>query len=477
MEVEEKLINDVLAFIKKCDDDFFDSVFLLENAEIAKKYLTSLENLQKINDSNIVRASKKKLDMIIKRINAMNYHICSEQAALSLVSLSVTDYIISLVMEKHLTEPLLIARFVYIELSKVLYYDVSYFKQNDPVKKKLICSTPVDPKKEKIFSYVVCTQWLQLYTYILDSFDIPVTKMTIPGQDHVWGQIALNDDYIIIVDATDYIVSSIDLSNAKSMSPTVGFAVLPKEYSGIRLHDVFNYQCNTELSKTIKSYYAYNRELDMTLGYITKKGYKVENIIRDNDIFNYPSSIITKEADLKYFAKLTADFFKNIKIPNNIDGYEIYAYYSQFLKRLPKNISANISQQTMYVDAFSYKQDRMSKKFLQVPLGYLKYLESLVYSTYYKYLSDEEKNIIFEQIKNGLINGKQVCDLIATYEMKIAEINRRLNLYYTINRLQFFDPITCDLLGIQLYEPMMGKQNFGSFEEYNDFKRKRILGQ
>ncbi len=472
----EQLISDVLMFIKKCDADFFDNKFLLENVKIAKNYLVLLEELQKNHDSDIVRASIKKLEFIIKQINAMNYHVCSDEAILNLVSLSVTDYIISLVMDKHLTDPLLIARFVYIELSKVLYYDVSYFRQTDPVKKGLIRNTQVDPKKEKIFSYVVCTQWLQLYTYILNFFGVSVKEQNIPGQDHVWGQIELSDNHIIIVDATDYIVSSIDLSNAKSMSPTKGFIVLPKEYSGIRLSDVFSDARNRELANTFNNYYEFNRELDMTLGYITKKGYKVEGIIRENDIFNYPSSIVENEEDIRRLSELATSFFRNLKIPNNMDGYEIYAYYSHFLKSLPRNISANIGMQTIYVDSYSYKQDRISKKFLRAPLEYLKYLESLVYSMYYKYLSDEEKNIIFEQIKSGMLNGRQVSELIAKYEMKISEINRRLSLYYAINKLQFYDPITCDTLGIQLYEPMMGKKNFESNEEYFEFKRKRMLG-
>ena len=53
----------------------------------------------------------------------------------------------------------------------------------------------------KIFSYVVCTQWLKLYTYILKEFGIDVQQKNIPNQDHVWGEIELNENEIIIVDA------------------------------------------------------------------------------------------------------------------------------------------------------------------------------------------------------------------------------------------------------------------------------------
>ena len=437
-----------------------------------------MKKTKKDNKTSIIQASIKKLEIIINQINAKNFQsssTISKEVALNLFSLSVTDYIKNLVKEKRLTDPLLISRFVYIELSKVLYYDISYVKQNDLQKKQLICNTQVDPEKEKIFSYVVCTQWLQLYSYILNSFDIKVRKMNIPGQDHVWGEIRLSNDRIAIVDATDYIDSSIDLSNAKSMSPTVGFVVLPDTYSGIKLYDVFHDRNNIDLAKKVKSYYELNRELDKSLGYITKKGYKVENIIEENDIFNYSKSVISDKEDLKRFSDLTTEFFKNLKIPNNIDGYEVFAYYQRFIKHLPANIAANLSQQTMYVDSFSYKQDKMSKKFLHAPSEYLKYLENEIYRRYYKYLSIEENNIILENIRNGATSSEKMRDLIASYELKIAQINRNLNLYYAINKIHFYEPYTSDTLAIQLYEPMMGTQRFQSCEEFDDFKKKMVI--
>lgn len=466
----EKL-NEALIFIQKCDDDFSHNLFLQENSNNAKKYLFSLKQIKKSNNSSILNATIKKLDFIIKQIDAVNYHTYSKESILNLVSLSVTDYIISLIKEKHLTDSLLIARYAYIELSKVLYYDISYIKQDDPNIKKVIGDTPVDLKKEKIFSYVVCTQWLQLYTYILKNFDIHVIKRSIPGQDHVWGEIELKDGHIVIADATEYINCSIDLSNAKSTSPTVGFVVLPKEYSKIKLYDVFYDKSNLEIAKVVKSYYELNRDLDISLGYITKDGYPVEKIIRENEIFHYPTSIIADPSDMKRFFYLALDFFRTLKIPNNIDGYEIFAYYYKFLKNLPKNINGNISQKTIYVDSFSYKQSKMSKKFLHAPNEYLKYLESLVYSRYYKYLSEEESNTFLEQMKSGYINGQQVRDSIAEYEMMIAEINRSINLYYAINKLHFYDPMTCETVSIQLYEPMMGTKIFHSNEEFLTFKK------
>ncbi len=472
--MNEEVINEILTFIKKCDNDFTNNLFSKENYKLAKKYSSILKHEKQTFDSAIIDASIKKLDFISKQIYAHNYHSYNKEAVLNLVSLSVTDYIINLIREKHLTDPLLISRYAYIELSKVLYYDISYVKQNDYSTKTKICNTNVDLKKEKIFSYVVCTQWLQLYTYILNEFDINVTKRNIPGQDHVWGEIKLDNNRIIIVDATEYINSSIDLSNAKSTSPTVGFVVLPKEYSKIKLYDVFYDIRNMEIAKKIKSYYELNRDLDITLGYISKEGYPAEKIIKENELFNYSSSIITNEYDIQKFLESTVKFFENLAIPNNIDGYEIFAYYNIFIKKLPKNITANISQKTLYVDSFSYKKNR-NKKFLQAPIEYLKYLNELVYNRYYKYLSHEENNILLEQMKKGYVNGEQIRDSIAKYEMIIADINRKINLYYAINELKFYNPITSEILGIHLYEPMIGTKTFNTRDEYNNFKKTLLL--
>lgn len=471
----EKIVNETLIFIQKCDDDFANNLFLEENSVKAKEYLALLKQMKKNNNSSIVNATIKKLDFIIKQIDAVNYHTYSKEGILNLVSLSVTDYIIKLVQQKHLVEPLLIARYAYIELAKVLYYDISYVRQEDPVAKAKICNTLVNVKKEKIFSYIVCTQWLQLYTYILKQFDIEVIKRSIPGQDHIWGEIKLDDKHIIIVDATDYINSSIDLSNAKSMSPTVGFVVLPKEYSNIKLYDVFHDSRNYEIAKIIKDYYELNRDIDMTLGYITKKGYPVERIIAENELFNYSDCFIEDQKKLEYFLNKTLEFFKKLKIPNNMDGYEVYAYYYTFLKQLPPIIRANISQKTFYVDSYSYKQSKLRKKFLHAPREYLQYLDGLIYSKYYKYLSAEENNAYLEQIRKGVLNAEQVRNSIAKNEMLIAEINRNINRYYAINKLQFFKPYTCETLGIQVYEPMMGVKRFKTQEEFEDFRDEMIL--
>lgn len=472
----QELFDEIMPFINACDNEIAHGIYSAEKANIARKYHSKLSALRKkatVGDI-IIEALVKKLELIAKQIDAYTYRQNSKEAVLNLVPLSVTDYITNLIREKRLTDPLLIARFAYIELSKVLYYNVSYVKQTDPEAKRIICDAKIDVKKEKIFSYIVCTQFYELYSYILAQFGINVVRKNIPGQDHVWGEIELNNQSVIITDATDYINNSIDLSNAKSNSPTVGFAVLPKKYSGIRLYDVFNGLYDQDTKEEVKNCYEFNRELDTTLGYIGKNGYKVEQIIRENDLFSYQNKHLTGATEVKDFTNLTLEFFKTLKVPNNMDGYEVFAYYQRFLNNLPNVIGANISHKTLYVDSFSYKQNTM-KKTLHAPSDYLDYLQDLVCNRYYRYLTEEENNAILEQIKNGSTDSKTISSRILEYELKLAELNRKLNLFYAINKLQFYVPMSGDFLQLQLYEPMMGKKTFKTEEEFDSFRKTIIL--
>ncbi len=76
----------------------------------------------------------------------------------------------------------------------------------------------------------------------------------------------------------------------------------------------------------------------------------------------------------------TVNFFKKVKIPNNMDGYEIFAYYQRFAHALPRNVLDNIYQKTLYVESFKYKLRGIKNKFLHAPKEYLKYLQQLIYN-------------------------------------------------------------------------------------------------
>ena len=165
-----------------------------------------------------------------------------------------------------------------------------------------------------------------------------------------------------------------------------------------------------------------------------------------------------------------------MSLPNNMDGYEAFAYYYKFIDRLPVNIRGCLSMKTLYVDSFDYRQRLLKKKYLNAPVEYLKYLEDLVYSRYYEYFQGVGDGTLFEKIRCGLVDIDKLSDLALAEELKIAEINRRLNPYYAINELTFYNMFEDEFDSISLlYEPALGKKLYKSLEDLNEFKRENNL--
>ena len=128
---------------------------------------------------------------------------------------------------------------------------------------------------------------------------------------------------------------------------------------------------------------------------------------------------------------------------------------------------------TVYADLFSYKQNILKRKYFKAPTDYIKYLEELVYDRYYEYLNKNEKIAILEQIKKGLKSSEEISNLVLAEEIKVAELNRRLNPYYAINEVVFYRGIIDDTKEdyYEYYEPNIGKQLIKSTKEAVTFKR------
>lgn len=399
----KRMLDFIYSYNKKSNHD----IILLDKTKQAKDYLAKLKVTDRTYYSKIIKDIENKLKSIINESSEIRQ--TESKITSSLVTDSLTDYIINKIKSKRLTDQKLIARYAYIELSKNLYYDISYTKVT-PEQKEIIVNTPIDVKNTKLFSYVVCSQWAELYSYILNEFGIENNIKRIPGEDHIWVEINLHNNEIIIADATDYINSSIDFSNAKSSSETNGFYILPKKYSGLKLGTVFSDITYKNIAEEILEYKKDNEDLDISLGYIDSTGYLVNKLLKSNDLFNQKNRRFDDPKELLKYLEATRKFLHNLKIPNNMDGYEIYAYYHKFIKPLPLQVRGNIAMKTVYADLFSYKQKALKRKYFQAPSDYIKYLEELVYDRYYDYLNKSEQNQILEQIKQGLINSEEISN-------------------------------------------------------------------
>lgn len=464
--MEKNILEEIISFTTKYERNIDIYEGTINYAIKAGEYLRILRDSFDMS-SALTRALEDKLLLIS---TSVGFHDFWDLSNILAEENSITEFIITSIKKRRLTDPKLIIRFAYIELAKYLYYDISITKITDEKTKKLIVNTPVDPKMTKVFSYVICSQWLQLFKYILSKFGIHVKEMNRAREYHVWGEIELNDE-IIIVDATDYINSSIDLSNAKSMSPTKGFIILPKRYSGLKFQEVYTNPNHRETLKEITKYYDANRELDTSLGYIKNGIYPIEALLCENDLFQNSNEFINGEKEIERYINRVKEFLLNFSIPNNMDGYEVFAYYHMLISKLPLNIRGNISMKTLYVDTYEYKQTRLRKKYLRTDIEYLKYLQELVYSRYYQYLNEPEFNEILSSIKAGVISNEELTLKILKQELLIAEINRRLNPYYAINELIVYNPFAEDNDMYQLYEPSSGKSIFTSSSELLAYKK------
>ena len=115
MEIEIEL-KEMLDFIYSCNTSSNHENALLNRKTIAENYLTRLKEIDKHGYDKIIKDIENKLKFIISKNTEKKPK--DSKASINLVTDSLTDYIINKVKSKRLTEPKLIARYVYIELAR-----------------------------------------------------------------------------------------------------------------------------------------------------------------------------------------------------------------------------------------------------------------------------------------------------------------------------------------------------------------------
>ena len=126
----ESEILEIRTFINLCDEDFYNDIYDKDKINIARKYFQRIKHVNEDNQNAYLTAIANKLLFIIKNISVYyrknNTTTIKPEEALNLISRnSITEYVTSLIIAHHLTDPKLIARLAYVELSKYLYYDIS----------------------------------------------------------------------------------------------------------------------------------------------------------------------------------------------------------------------------------------------------------------------------------------------------------------------------------------------------------------
>ena len=167
---------------------------------------------------------------------------------------------------------------------------------------------------------------------------------------HRWIEINLQNGNIILADATDAIDNSIDLAASKAGYSTSGFLILDESFSGIKpkeLYELQNDKVNGEFYKNIiESNKAWLQVIDVPLGYATKDGYLFDQITKTKKLFSN-SKVLNELFGTNSFSKKMKRMFE-IDIPENMDGYECWAYLRKISSNILGDDANKISNRFLY---------------------------------------------------------------------------------------------------------------------------------
>ena len=306
----------------------------------------TLDQLKKIDD----------IDNTFFNYNGKNYSVIDIKNMIS-NEFSLKDSLKNSVSE--IDDPILKARKLYMELNKKLHYSMDYIKGSSDLKNKILNNyTSFDNLNSS--NKVVCKGWSELYAEILEAcgFSENSVKVVNSGK-HRWVEIDLQDGNIILADATEAINGSIDLAASKAGFGTSGFMLIDNRsglYNGLRPSDLANNAKNIDFIN-------YNNQvmldIDKQLGYAGENGYYIDELTKAKKLFG--NNIKNKIQETKLVQKLFGNNIKNktqetklvqklldMEIPENMDGYEAFAYYRKLSKNLLGDNYRDINLNTLY---------------------------------------------------------------------------------------------------------------------------------
>ncbi|HIS90080.1 MAG TPA: hypothetical protein IAC20_00270 [Candidatus Faecisoma merdavium] len=218
-----------------------------------------------------------------------------------------------------INDKILKARKLYVELNKNVHYDQNWIKGDQKTRQEIL-SKIVNFSNLPKGNSVICKGWSELYRDLLlkAGFDNSEIEIKTAGVHH-WVEIKCGDQ-IIVADATDAYNKSIDLAACKAGYQTSGFLMLDSIYSGKRLSEIYN-DIEKGIINTDQKGWLFN--IDKMLGYANEGGYFADQIAKAKGLFenNFVKGYISNNIEV---AQKT---IFNIDIPDNIDGYEIFAFY------------------------------------------------------------------------------------------------------------------------------------------------------
>lgn len=250
----------------------------------------------------------------------------------------------------NIDDPILKARNLYMELNKKVHYDQNYFRGDQNVKKAIYDPfTTFDNLNPN--NTIICKGWSELYADLLISSGFDPNDVKIVGNLHKWVELDLKNGYILTMDATDGINGQIDISACKTGMATNGFAILNKQYSGTRLQNIYKSENKSQNINFINDQENWIRNIDKSLGYIGENGYLLDEINKSNNLFSN-EKLYNKLFGEKQLSK-NIDHIFNLELPKNVDGYEAYAFFKNYNRKLLGENSKKITYNTLYLQTDS----------------------------------------------------------------------------------------------------------------------------
>ncbi len=233
------------------------------------------------------------------------------------------------------------SRKIYYELNKRVHYDTTFMDDNE---ENLGIKATIYNKNLNFQNLesnnVICKGWSQLYAELLIASGIEEKNVSIIGGDsvgsHKWVEVKVDENRVIVADATDAINKSNDLVNCKCGFATAGFVYgYMNKLSHKRLVNLDN--------SVLAQYGTTWANVDKKIG-VKENEYFDKLLEKANNVFK-PSTENTDTVDL-------IKDFENTPIPEYMDGFEARVYFSN-LKYILFNKQDNIkvSTATEYIKA------------------------------------------------------------------------------------------------------------------------------
>lgn len=229
-------------------------------------------------------------------------------------------------------------RKIYIELNKKTNYNVDFVLGDKNTQNAIL--NKVTTFDNVTNGNVVCKGWSELYAEALVEAGIDPSRVRVvkaQNAKHWWVEVDMGEN-IIRADATDAFLGSTDLANCKCGDSTNGFLILNKRDSGVRINNNILKE-NPNLLKNSNDYF---RGVDESINYVDgDNGYFTENVNKLRNAFSNgdsPYGDIIKQSDI---LNKNVTSYMNMDIPENMNGYDAYAYYRKFSNTLFGNGNSN----------------------------------------------------------------------------------------------------------------------------------------